>query len=748
MKFTLEDIRNKLFSSKISSQQILLSGIEIAGIIGSLSSFFFLLSDPGMKIQCIVDIACAVYLGIAFYLTNWRGMVKSMSIGTISVVSLVIFPFMFFSGGGAASGMASWYTLGIVFTFLVLEGKTLFSILFLQILTIIVCYYIDYKFPESIIPISTSKGVTIDILNGIICSSLGIGAVNKFQTLINKRAFSEIQKANEDLKNSEIKAENASNAKSDFLSNMSHEIRTPINAILGMNEMILRECHDKQILEYASRVQTSSNALLSLVNDVLDLSKIESGKIEIKNEEYKLSELILNSYGLVMERMEKKGLRGSIFCNENLPSGLVGDVQHLRQILVNFLTNAVKYTEKGNIDFFILGSVNGDEANIIFSVKDTGIGIKEENRVKMFKKFERFDLQRNRNIEGTGLGLSISKQLCDLMGGKIEVKSEYGKGSEFIITMPQKIFDKTPVGKVSPKQKNKEQEVQVYHQSFEAPDVNVLAVDDVELNLIVFENLLKETKMKIDLAESGAKALEKAAEKHYDIIFMDYMMPEMDGIQTLENLRKMESLNSNTPVIVLTADALAGVREKYIKAGFIDYISKPIDGAALEKMLVRYLPKEKVFLKNGKQDTPCGEKISRLKNTLSEFDYEAALSYCDESEDFCIEIISEYCTNNHIADIKHYFEECEWENYRQRLHSLKSTTRTVGLQGLAEDFRIQESAVKKCELDFARKNHKHLMNHYELCISRMQAAGFILEEEEIDDFDDSSMIASADAFAF
>ncbi|MDY4132361.1 ATP-binding protein, partial [Treponema sp.] len=570
---------------------------------------------------------------------------------------------------------------------------------------------------------------TIDVVQCLLITAIVVGCIIKFQNGMNKHAFDRIQKANESLKDSELKAENANHAKSDFLSNMSHEIRTPINAILGMNEMILRECKDKNILEYASAVQTSSNALLSLVNDVLDLSKIESGKLEIKEEEYKLQDLILDSYGMVAERLEKKGLRGAIFCNENLPQGLIGDFSHLRQILINFLTNACKYTEKGNVDFFILGSVSGAEAKLIFSVKDTGIGIKEENRAKLFKKFERFDLQRNRNIEGTGLGLSISKQLCDLMGGKIEVKSEYGKGSEFILTVPQKIFDATPVGEVSPKGKQKEKEIKVYHQSFEAPDVNVLAVDDVELNLIVFENLLKETKMKIDLVESGAAAIERASEKHYDIIFMDYMMPEMDGIQTLEKLRSMDTPNKNTPVIVLTADALAGVREKYIKAGFKDYISKPIDGNNLEKMLIRYLPQQKVFIKTGKEDISCGEKISRLKNMLPEFDYETALSYCDESEEFCIEIISEYCTNNHGEELKNFYEECEWENYRQRLHSLKSTSRTVGLSGLAEEFRIQEAAVKKCELDFARKNHKHLMDHYSFCTSRMLEAGFLLETD-------------------
>ena len=729
MKFTLEDIKNKFFSDDNPTQLTLFNTIIPAGTLGGVFSVMISLSDTALLFQLGICILGMVLLCLLFYLANWKKKIQFASIVSIVIMGDIVFPIMFFSGGGVNSGMSSWFILAIIFAFLVLEKGAFYTVFFLQIIVVVACYGIGYTYPHLVKQFTSVKSSTIDVVQCLLITAIVVGCIIKFQNGMNKHAFDRIQKANESLKDSELKAENANHAKSDFLSNMSHEIRTPINAILGMNEMILRECKDKNILEYASAVQTSSNALLSLVNDVLDLSKIESGKLEIKEEEYKLQDLILDSYGMVAERLEKKGLRGAIFCNENLPQGLIGDFSHLRQILINFLTNACKYTEKGNVDFFILGSVSGAEAKLIFSVKDTGIGIKEENRAKMFKKFERFDLQRNRNIEGTGLGLSISKQLCDLMGGKIEVKSEYGKGSEFILTVPQKIFDATPVGEVSPKGKQKEKEIKVYHQSFEAPDVNVLAVDDVELNLIVFENLLKETKMKIDLVESGAAAIERASEKHYDIIFMDYMMPEMDGIQTLEKLRSMDTPNKNTPVIVLTADALAGVREKYVKAGFKDYISKPIDGNNLEKMLIRYLPQQKVFIKTGKEDIPCGEKISRLKNMLPEFDYETALSYCDESEEFCIEIISEYCTNNHAEELKNFYEECEWENYRQRLHSLKSTSRTVGLSGLAEEFKIQEAAVKKCELDFARKNHKHLMDHYSFCTSRMLEAGFLLEAD-------------------
>jgi signal transduction histidine kinase/CheY-like chemotaxis protein len=730
MKFTLEDIKNKLFSETYSNKQILFNCVCISSGVGGFLSSIISLTISSLRFQSVFCFACSLLCFAFLFLANWKNFFKLSAVSLISIFSFVLFPLIFFTGGGHRSGIALWFGLEIIFTFLILDGCVFWAVLCLQIVSISACFLLEFYDVIPVRPIVPRSAAFKDIVQSIFSTGFVVGAINIVQNKIYEKNLAIIEGRNKDLEKSEKKAEKANNAKTDFLSNMSHEIRTPINSILGMNEMILRESKEKKILEYAAAIQFSSNALLSLVNDVLDLSKIESGKIEIIEEQYKLSDLILNSYGMISERMEKKGIKGSVFCNKKLPSVLVGDSVHLRQILVNFLTNAVKYTEKGSIDFFVLGSVNDDEAKLVFSVKDTGMGIKAENLESVFKKFERLELQRNRTIEGSGLGLSISKQLADLMNAKIEVKSEYGKGSEFSLTVVQKIFDASPVGEVSPKRKILEKESTIYHQSFEAPEAEILAVDDVELNLIVFENLLKETKMKIDLVGSGEECLAKVKKKHYDLIFMDYMMPEMDGIQTLEKLRSEENLNKDTSVIVLTADALAGVREKYLAAGFKDYISKPIDGQNIEKILVNYLPKEKVFFKVGNQDLPCGEKISKLKNILVEFDFETALSCCDDSEQFCIEIISEYCTNNHIDELKKFFDECEWENYRLRLHALKSTSRTVGVVALAEEFKIQEAAVKKCELDFARKNHQPLMEHYEKVILKMKEAGFFQEEKK------------------
>ncbi len=729
MKFTLEDIKGYIFSPQRSIKAVVFNLnvlIALFGVIGSIISEALARSRDMQNLLLVFELFFFIFL---LWLGNKKKKIDLAAILFITVTEFLLFPLMFFTTGGMETGMPIWFLIVLISVFLLIDGKKCWILYGAGLAIFLVLVFFAYRHPEFNLVKDVPASFYLDVAETVVWGSLMLGFAIKAQKLVYTRAIDEMNKKNDALKDSELKAETANHAKSDFLSNMSHEIRTPINAVLGMNEMIIRECRDKKILEYAKAIQNSGNALLSLINDILDLSKIESGKVEIVQEEYRLADFIINTYGLVADRLEKKGLRGAIFCNENLPSGIIGDAPHLRQVLVNMLTNAIKYTQKGSVDFFILGNVKDDVLSITFSVKDTGIGIKEEDLKKIFSKFERFDLNKNRNIEGSGLGLSITKRLVELMGGKIEVKSTYGQGSEFIVTLKQKIFDMSPVGEVTPKHKTEDEEIEVYHQSFEAPDVDILAVDDVDMNLIVFENLLKETKMKIDLVDSGEKCIEKAKAKHYDMIFMDHMMPVMNGIETLLKMKSMETLNTQTPVVMLTANALAGVREEYIKAGFVDYIPKPLDGEVLEKTLVKYLPKEKVFLKTGKDDIPCGEKISRLKNILADFDYEAALGYCDDSETFCIEIISEYATNNHITELVTCFEECEWEKYKQYVHSLKSTSRTIGFLQLAEEFRIQEEAVKKCELDFARKNHKKLLEHYVRCVNVMKDCGFVSEAE-------------------
>lgn len=555
---------------------------------------------------------------------------------------------------------------------------------------------------------------------GIIFVSLIVAEiVNSLITEQNHRLLDALRKE----KRSQQEAEAANMAKSSFLANMSHEIRTPINAILGMNEMILREEKDPAIRGYAGNIQASGNSLLSIVSDVLDISKIESGKLEIIPVDYEVNSLISDCCNMAAGRAKAKELELLVECADNVPMKLCGDETHIRQIIMNLLTNAVKYTEKGTVKLIVSGRFTDGGFVLKVDVSDTGIGIAEENLPQLFTQFQRFDLQRNRNIEGTGLGLSIVKRLCDLMSGTITARSVLGSGSTFTVELPQKVVDSTPCGGVNLNYSaGAEHE---YHHSFEAPEAKILAVDDLPVNLLVIANLLKETRIKIDTAGSGRECLDKCSQQKYDLILMDHMMPEMDGVQTFEKLHgDKSSPNFETPVIMLTANALAGMREQYMDVGFADYVSKPVRGAKLEEAIRRNLPES--LIKPASPEIPA-EAVSTepsgfadICGAVPELNVNAALQYCCGSAELLNDLLHDFTENDHFSDLKAAFEEKRWEDYRRHAHSLKSTSLMIGLTGLSERARASELALKGGCTEFAELNHDSLIEEYSALLGKIK----------------------------
>ncbi len=459
------------------------------------------------------------------------------------------------------------------------QFRAIIFFILLVIAGVAVEYIVDYT------TLTIMFGVALAIL--IIQLSLETPDYKKMN-----EAMEALKQSNEEVIKSREAAENANKAKSEFLARMSHEIRTPMNAVLGMNELIIKETDDAHVKEYAVDAYQSATNLLNLINEILDFSKIESGKMTLINEKYVLKDLLHEEYTIFSFKAEEKNINLVFDIDSNLPSAMYGDDVRIKQIITNLLNNAIKYTDAGTVTLKIsLNRVEEENAYIDVSVIDTGRGIKEEDFNKLFEIFERINEAENRNIEGTGLGLNIVAMLLKMMDSKLNVKSEFGKGSTFYFTVMQKIEDATAIGNfnLANGKKNPVNEIQLVH----APKAHILAVDDNMVNLKVFEGLLRKTEIQISKAKSGMEALELTKTEKYDLIFMDHMMPQMDGIETLQAVRaKEDGLNQNTPVVVLTANAIKGSFEKYIDVGFCDACFKPTTQTDLNSKLLKYLPAE------------------------------------------------------------------------------------------------------------------------------------------------------------
>lgn len=564
----------------------------------------------------------------------------------------------------------------------------------------------------------------IEMLFYYIGSSLSLGTILAIGLLF--LLIMAIIKTGQDLLHSEKKKQQAimaREAQAKFLANMSHEIRTPINAIIGMNEMILRENDNESVADYAHNIQNASNMLLGLINDVLDFSKIESGQLELVENPYHLATLIQDEMLLLKARTADKALSTKLDIDPRLPSSLLGDELRIKQILTNLLSNAVKYTNEGSVTLKAFFKQSDTETiELCFSVIDTGIGIKKEDLSQLFDSFKRLELNKNRAIEGTGLGLNIAKQLIDFMHGTITVESEYGKGSVFTISIPQKIMDKQPITNLENSLAEHKKKTHAPHNLFTAPDASILVVDDNSMNLFLMKGLLKRTGIYVDVAPSGQKCLELTALRKYDIIFMDHMMPELDGVETLHTLRADASNpNQNTVVIALTANAIAGCREMYLKYGFHDYFSKPVEANKLDELLIQYLPKNLIHMENTaetKEDiTPVDNEAKtsvlssqtekEISSDLLEIDRNTGLSYCMNSEDFYREVLGEFCVQakEALLQLDSHFNNCNWKNYATTTHALKGVSLNIGACNFSNLSLQHELAGKEENVDFIKAEY-------------------------------------------
>ncbi len=540
-------------------------------------------------------------------------------------------------------------------------------------------------------------------------------------------------------------ANQANEAKSYFLSTMSHDIRTPMNAILGLNEMVLRDSHDENIISYSESIRTAGNTLLGLINDILDFSKIEAGKMDIINVDYSFVSLLNDLVNMIQKKAEDKGLAFNIDVDREIPSVLSGDEIRIKQVILNILSNAVKYTKEGSVTFSVGYEKSADNADLVIlkvSIADTGIGIKPEDMDRLFKAFERIEEQKNRNIEGTGLGMTIAQSFLSMMGSQLHVNSTYGEGSVFSFDLEQKVVKWDPVGDYEEAFKQSLSERHGYREKFTAPHAKVLVVDDTPVNLTVFTSLLSRTKIQIDTAESGDAAIAMYKNKHYDVIFLDHMMPGKDGIETLAEMRSLkETPNDETKVICLTANAISGMRKMYIDAGFDDYITKPINPERLESMLLAYIPKGKI----APPDDDAGEDdvlIPDFVFSIPELDIGSGLSHCGSKRSYMTTLKMYLDTASGNADeLEKYWKAGDIKNTTIRVHELKSTSRVVGALALGDHAAALEKAGDAEDVELLKKEMPGLLEEYRKLASSLEPLN---EKEDKNPDDDTRPLISGD----
>jgi signal transduction histidine kinase/DNA-binding NarL/FixJ family response regulator/HPt (histidine-containing phosphotransfer) domain-containing protein len=701
MKKTIHAFFDTFFGRELDFRARLFNVLAMAGAVISLMVAAlgpFTETAPANSLACLFSFLLAL---VFLHYANRTGRYQVFYFITVVVVFILLFPVMFFTAGGYHSGMPVFFVFAVVFTVFMLDGKAAFCMAALELLVYAgLCLY-AFRRPGSVHFFETEEQFLTDVITAFVAVSIALGITMFLHFRIYNEQHRQLEKAREE-------AIRLSEIKSIFLANMSHEIRTPINVILGMNEMILRESAllpagggGGQIAAYGSSIQTAGKTLLKLVNNILDLSKIESGKTEVLDEGYRTADLVRELSLIGSERAEKKGLRFILEADERLPRQLYGDFIHLKQIGFNFLSNAAKYTEQGSITLRINGNRKEKAAGIEASspdvfllriaVEDTGIGIREEHREMLFDAFTRIDLPAHRNIEGTGLGLAIARELAELMGGKITVESEWGKGSVFAVEVPQIIQQDEPMGRDYAASAGRAQREEPF---FTAKGGRVLAVDDNRENLQVLRSLLRRTLLTVDTAAGGVECLEAVRRNNYHLIFMDYMMDGMDGMETFRRLRE-ENGNFTVPVIALTADARRETGRRFLEEGFSACLTKPVMWRDLERCLREWFPAEFVINREtAESDVPPEgktdryDRVKKMKDSLAK-DLSAwgvlpeeGLRYLEpETGLWQYKRLAEFFTENFRTarqEVLVMTDKKNWENLRFSVHSLKSKSRAMG----------------------------------------------------------------------